>query len=264
MVDTIEGSFRYRYNGTEREEINGRYKLTILLKTDQWEKKYVIVTEKNFTFYEKTSSFNFSFPVNLSFYESIIEQINTEIGMKAQNPRLILTCDIFLSSHTSKGSIYERFSPSVNIEIEDYLLKFTGDLIQYDTGNLTEEKEIFQQQVKNNRYIWTSISIGFFVILVFFGFGTEHIDKKECPEEILVRKIKKKYAEWLIEVKNLPTAVQNSERIFLKSFEDLNRVGENLGKPLLFNESECNGIVKQSFYVIDNSTVYEYSLEYNK
>ena len=101
LVDTIEGSFQYQYTGSENEEISGRYQFLIFLETDHWEKKYVLIPEQYFSFYGKTSSFNFSFPINLSFYERIIDEITSEVGLRAQNPTLRITCDIVLSSETS-------------------------------------------------------------------------------------------------------------------------------------------------------------------
>jgi hypothetical protein len=263
-IDTIEGSFHYQYTGSETEIINGIYQHTITLKTDYWEKRYVIIPEQVFTFSDKTSGFNFSFPVNISFYEAIIEEINKEIGLRAQNPLLIITCDVMLSSQTSKGELSDRFSPFVQIKLGDYLLEFTEDLSQSESGFLRQEKEIYHQHIRDNKHILTVLSICCVVTLAIFIFSTKDIVIKKHPMEIMIQKWKKKYAEWLVEVENPPKLVQYTERIQLHSLEDLNRVAEEIGKPLLSYRTEMNGTVKQSFYVIDAPTVYEYSLIYDE
>ncbi|MDG6219059.1 MAG: DUF5305 family protein [Candidatus Thermoplasmatota archaeon] len=264
LVDTIEGSFQYQYTGSENEEISGRYQFLIFLQTDHWEKKYVLIPEQYFSFYGKTSSFNFSFPINLSFYERIIDEITSEVGLRAQNPTLRITCDIVLSSETSKGYIYERFSPSVQIALREYILEFTGNHFQSETGVLTEDQEIFLPQVKTNRNTWTIVTILCVVMLGFFGLGTKQVEPRQHPQEIIVQKLKKKYAEWIVDVENLPKKAQNIDRVQVKSIEALNRLADDLGKPLLFHKSEGYTTIKQSFYVIDDAIVYEYSLEYEK
>ena len=86
IVDDINGSFIYNYRGDEAAETTGEYYLTAQVKTDLWEKNYVIIPKSNFSSNEKTASFNFVFPVNLTFYETIIAEIDAEIGIKAGNP----------------------------------------------------------------------------------------------------------------------------------------------------------------------------------
>lgn len=260
IVDDISGSFIYNYWGDEAAETTGEYYLTAQVKTDLWEKNYVIISRSNFSSNEKTASFNFVFPVNLTFYETIIAEIDEEIGIKASSPTLTIKCNIVVSSQTSKGYIYDSFSPYINVSLGGNIIEFGGDLSQYTTGIRTGEEEVFLQSVIDNRNTWSASSILFIAIIVGFALITGNVAEKYDKTENLVNKIKKKYGEWMVEVNKPPKRTPGSENIGVKSIEDLIKISEEIGKPVIHHISSSGRNAKHTFYVFDESIIYEYSL----
>ena len=256
IVDDINGMFIYNYYGNESAKTTGEYYLTAQLKTDLWQKNYVIIPKSNFSSNEKTASFNFVFPVNLTFYENIISKIDGEIGMKAKNPTLNIKCNIVVSSQTSKGFIYDSFSHSINVSIDSSIIEFGGELSQYDTGSLTTSEEMFLQSVVDKRNTWASTSIVFIAILIGFVFVTENITEKYDKTQKLVNKIKKKYGEWIVDVDNIPQMDQ-TKIIIVKQFDDLVKISEETSNPILCNESKDF----HKFYVLTENFCYTYELK---
>ena len=256
IVDDINGSFIYSYRGDEAAETTGEYYLTAQLKTDLWEKNYVIISRSNFSSNKKTAGFNFVFPVNVTFYEAIIAEIDKEIGIKAKNPTLNIKCNIVVSSQTSKGYIYDSFSPSINVSLGTSIIEFGGDLSQYDASSITREEKVFLQGVIDNRNTWFALSILFTAILIGFLLVTDDVAEKYDKTEKLVNKIKKKYGEWIVEVEKLPERAIGSEIINVKSLEDLIKTSEELGKPVVYSTTDG----EHTFQVFDDDIHYTYVL----
>ena len=49
IVDSINASFTYIYHGDEPAETTGEYYLSAQVKTELWEKEYIIVSKSNFS-----------------------------------------------------------------------------------------------------------------------------------------------------------------------------------------------------------------------
>lgn len=257
IVDDINGSFTYNYRGDEAAETTGEYLLLAQVKTDLWEKNYVIISKSNFSSNKRSASFNFVFPVNLTFYETIVAEIDDEIGIKASNPSLNIKCNIVVSSQTSKGYIYDSFSPYINVSLGGNIIEFGGDLSQYNTGILTGEQEVFLQSVIDNRVVWSASSIVFIAIIIGFALITENVTEKYDKTEKLVNKIKKKYGEWIVETEKLPT-IEDAKIVPMNSLDDLVKISEELGKPIIYVTSDKDK--KHTFYVLDDQMHYQYVL----
>lgn len=260
MIDSMQGSYEYTFQANKSTTFDGKYQIESVLKTNLWKKTYTTVSQQHFSTSNKTLHFTFNFPVNLNNYENVIQEINEEIDIRAQDPKLIITFNIFITAETPKDTIHETFSQSVNLSIGDSILEFSKNLSQTEKNHLTEDKEVINQSVKDNKIIWslvTTISIISLVILIAFSRNNDSNDEKRN----FIKKLKKKYDQWIIEIDTLPRNVQYSEKIEVNSIEDINKLGEDLGKPLLYYKSKHQKETKHSFLIIDGSTVYEYNLE---
>ena len=256
IVDDINGLFTYNYRGNESTKTTGEYYLTAQLKTDLWEKNYVIIPRSNFSSNKNTASFNFVFPVNLTFYETIISEIDKEIGIKAKNPTLNIKCNVVVSSQTSKGFIYDSLSHHINISMGKSIIEFGGKLSQYDMGVLTKSEDVFLQSVVDKRNAWYASSILFIAILIGFVFVTENVVEKYDKTQKLVNKIKKKHDEWIVTVDELPQ-IDQSKIAIIKQFDDLVKVSEEISKPILYHESKDS----HKFYVLTEYFCYKYEFK---
>jgi len=71
-----------------------------------------------------------------------------------------------------------------------------------------------------------------------------------------VSKIMKKYGDWIAQIHQQPNVI-DIQRISTVSIEDLVKLSEELGKPILHFIS-ADKPSKHTFYVIDGSIVYEF------
>ena len=79
----------------------------------------------------------------------------------------------------------------------------------------------------------------------------------------MVKKIRKKYDEWIVETEKRPM-VKGAEVIPMKSLEDLVKISEELGKPVIYYKSPPDLEEKHTFYVLDETVHYEYVLTDNE
>jgi hypothetical protein len=105
--------------------------------------------------------------------------------------------------------------------------------------------------------VWSASSIAFIAIIIGFALITGNVTEKLDKTEKLVNKIKKKYGEWMVEVNKPPKRTLGSENIEVKSLEDLIKISEELGKPVIY----YNDGTKHNFYILDESVQYQYILE---
>ena len=172
IIDSINASFTYHYRGNESAETTGQYSLSTRVTTDLWKKSYAIIPKSNFNSNKVTASFDFDFPINITFYENVVTEIDDEIGIVSNNPILTIECNIVVSSQTSKGVVFDTFIHSINLSLAGNIIEFGGDFVQSDAGVITGEEQVFLQDVVDNRNIWSVSSLIFFLILVCFGLVT--------------------------------------------------------------------------------------------
>lgn len=260
IVDSIDASFTYNYRGDEAAETNGEYYLSAQVTTDLWEKDFIIVSKSSFNSSKNTAGFDIDFPINLTFYENVVTDIDAEIGINSNNPTLNIKCNVAVSSQTSKGAIYDSFSHSINVSLGGNIIEFGGAFQPSTIGFITGEEEIFLQDVVDNRNMWSVSSVFIVVILLGFVIVTETRFEKVSKIEKMLNKIKKKYGDWIVEIGNPPIA-DKTKTIPIKSMEDLVKMSEELGKPVMYYQSSMLPGESHVFYVIDESMRYEYILK---
>jgi hypothetical protein len=82
---------------------------------------------------------------------------------------------------------------------------------------------------------------------------------KFSKTEKMIKKIQKKYGEWIVEVESPPKRALGAEIVTMKSLEDLIKTGEELGKPVLYHKPSSTSKEKHTFYVIDELLQYKYA-----
>jgi predicted RNA-binding Zn-ribbon protein involved in translation (DUF1610 family) len=194
---------------------------------------------------------NIRFPINFTYFESIFNKITEETGVKTGDPTLAIRCEISVHGVTTDGIIQDFFYPTLNITLGKDIIEFPSELLYSKAGFLEETVSAFQPQVVEQRQRWILPSIFFPIVLTVFLIFTR--SEQTSKSEKALKKIEKKYGEWIVEVEKLP-AVQES--VPMKSIEDLVKISEEIGKPIMHYELDK----KHLFCVFDESIKYEYSL----
>jgi hypothetical protein len=116
--------------------------------------------------------------------------------------------------------------------------------------------EIDHPEVMTQRNNWTIASILFVIIFIVFARVTEFTEP-ESETAIQLKKIKKKYGEWIVETDKL-SPPKGAKIVSVNSLDDLVKLSEELGKPVIHSTPALDG--EHTFYVFDEAMIYQYIL----
>ena len=257
IIDTINASIDYSFNANQNAEISGSYSLTGQVQTSLWTKDFTIEPTKTFTSSSNKASFEINFPLNLTVYEDYITKVNEETGATAAEPKLLLLTKIKINAKTGNKTVKEEYNPTLEIPLNKNIVEFIGNLTTSKSGQLSKTIEIDQPEVESQQTIYTSSSAIFAVILILFVVLSKSEFNQEEKTLVELKKIKKKYGEWIVETTDLPIISQRLEKITVNSFDDLVKISEEIGRPIIYFTDETN---QHSFYIIDNNLQYRYQI----
>jgi hypothetical protein len=263
LVTNINASFTYLFQIDTPATITGAYSIQASIQTNLWTKTYPLVSPTSFSTQGQTGSFNVSFPLNYSLYEQSLQRINDEIGITAQDPRLLIRCMVTLLARTDSGIVSTSISPVLNMSLGQKTIEISPDLTTSKPGTLSETTNIVRPEVYTQRTSWSVITL--IVLVGFCGctLGTESTIQKQTSSEALVQKILKKHHDFIVETDNKPNIVF-SQVIMIKSFEDLLKMGEELAKPIMHYSVIQQGEKIHIFYVFDETIFYQYEVKPEK
>ena len=259
IVDSIELNFTYSFNVDKSSIIKGYYEIYAQLQTDLYNKTYIIFPNTHFNktgFYYK---FYENFPSDFRFYENVSQEIDEETGITSFNPILKITCFIRILASSNNNIIYDSFSQSIELTLNQKTIEITDELYLKNSGKKTDKQEVFNKEVIYERNIWTQNSF-LFIGLIFGVIIFTRSDKEKMGQfEKKINKINKKYGEWIVEVENEPIKPSGFYNIYTKSFEDLLKISEELGKLIIHHEL---GNI-HTYLVYDDKTQYQHTMKTN-
>ena len=255
ITDHINASLSYRFSCNKIADMAGIYEITAKIQTDLWSKEYTVTSNTAFSSNGSTANFNINFPIDYANFERIVNQINNETGVNAADTTLIISCNIDIVAKTNEGNIYDSFAPSLSIPLKTNIIEIDGNLTQSKSGVLEETQTIVQENSIEQSVYWGLTSVIFLVALALFYIFTksDRIILNKADKQ--VKKILKKYGEWIVETEKLPVLV-GSKMISTKSLDDLVKISEELGKPIIYTIT--NSEKKHVFYVLDDQMHYQY------
>jgi hypothetical protein len=257
IINNITASLTYTYQSDIPGIIHGNYSMYAEIKTNLWTKTYQLINKTSFTDNGKTTTFIEEFPINYSFYDGIVGQINTETGIIAPNPTLIIYTNVLLTQTTSQGVIQAQFTPELSMTLTQKTLEISKNLSTIKNGELTKQTTSYQPSVVLQRNLWAVITLVVAILFCVFFFMTKNRPEHENETENIIKKIYRKNGEWILKTTAPPpTVLQHILRF--TSIEDIIKISEDLNKPI-FHYTESNQ-QRHIFYIIDASTTYLYEL----
>jgi|WetSurMetagenome_2_1015567.scaffolds.fasta_scaffold112066_2 hypothetical protein len=257
IIDGINASITYTYQSNRSGGINGNYSIDAEIKTDLWTKKYPLTEPTPFSSNNQTATITQQFLVNSSFYDQIVGQINTETGVIAPNPLLIIHTNIILSQATDQGTIHAQLSPELSMTLTQKTLDISENLTSSKTGALSRQTTQYHEAVIMQKNIFTVVAVSVAIILCAVLMFTKSKPDEKNETERTIKRIYKKNGDWIVKTLTPPpTALQHLLR--LASIEDIIKIGEDLNKPL-FHYIRQNP-PRHLFYILDATTTYLYEI----
>jgi hypothetical protein len=257
LVDHINASYTYTFRTSQPSTIDGTYEVAAEVQTSMWTKAFPLVSKTNFNSSNSQVQFTINFPINTTRFEDYVTQINNETGVATTDSVLVITCRVLLSADTEYGDINEVFSPSIQVSLGGNIISIDGTLANTQTGTIETTVEVGHSEVITQRDNWTIASVLLIIILILFAGVTTTLAEPEHAAAKQFKKIMKKYGEWIVETDKL-SPPKDAEIVSINSLDDLVKLSEELGKPVIHSAPGLNG--EHTFYVFDDAMSYQYAL----
>jgi hypothetical protein len=255
ITNSLNGTFIYTLSTSKKSDTTVSYTITATIETNFWNKTYTIKPESIVNFSGTTSALIEEFPIDYIFYENITSQIEEETGVTISDPTLVIKTDILLTINSDGQRIVRTFTPTLRVALKKPTIDIRENLDNKDSGEIIKTEDIFNQDVVDERNKWGASSLIFLIILAIVTSATK--SSEELTETGRInKKIMKKYKEWIVYIDKEPKKAK-AEIIKVNSFEDLIKISEELGKPILHFSKKYDS---HDYYVLEESTIYQYSL----
>jgi len=271
ITESINTTFSYRFEIFQLglADITTEHSTSVYLSTAVWSKQIDTFGSDTLTFTDTTTGqFSFTYLVNVFETDDMVKTINSEIGASATSYNVTISPRIHTVATTSEGTIDEYFNPALTIHF--YHATVGGDyatvegLQHNNSGVLTKTtRKIYQEWTVLQRYASYAFAITSFSVLALAALAFRTNRPPAKAEEQLFKKIIKPYKEIIVEEAGEPPQEERMTTITLKTLEDLAKVADQLGRPIIHNEKTPTKKDEKSahvFYVLDGLTKYEYTV----
>jgi hypothetical protein len=265
LIDKMEVAFDYGF-AADKTVANLKTSVDVvatLEATQAWSKSFTLLQA------DKSGNFILDFPVDITGYTTLLNAIRTETGVSADSYNLTVTATIHTTGTTSFGPIDETFSPAMKGTIKNNVLTWDKDLIARAAGALKSTttvdnpKTYLGLSVAAAKAIFSILSFIFMCALCgLITIYVRHHGSAPSSFDREVQKIRKKYGARIAESVGLANT-QDGKTVSLNSIEDLMKIADELGKPVVHQSGDLSQGV-ESHYVIDGDTRYQYSVPRNR
>lgn len=265
FVDSIQTNFQYQFTGEADAEVIGDYAVIAAVEgyvTEEekiktiWKKEFVLSPKTEFKTSDKKITIKKDVSLKLEEYNTFVEQV-AEASKVDASTKLSLFMNINSKASTDKGEVVEKFTPQLVIPLGSSNFEIIKSGVGEKPGILEETKKIQlpPNEMMINLY---GAALGFAIILLssLIGFTT---NAQEDPFTKKIKKIFKKHGNRLVAL-NAEVAVTCEAFSEVKSMDDLVRVADELGKPILYQYWEEPKNITQ-FCVYDDTCTYAYHIK---
>jgi len=264
LLDRIDATFHYRLVANRPlNQVATEVEITAVLEGDGlWSKRFPLVST------EESGDFNVSFNLDLFHYLGLLQIIREETGASTESYGLSIIADVHTTAETDFGPLDEVFSQTLSTALGGGTLEWNEELAQTEPGF---KKEI--SLIPNpNKYLGLSLTgvrnlstaaVGVFFLSLLFSvvLYVRFKPVKLSPNEEKALRVRKKYGNLMAEA-TAHTPMEGEITISLGSMEDLTKIADELGKPII-HLVPTTAEELHAYYVLDGVTRYQYLLSIN-
>jgi hypothetical protein len=260
LVDRMDSSYYYSFQ-TSRPvtELAEEVTITATLESpDIWSKTFILVPSTR-----QTGNFRTDFPVDIVYLNELLSAIRAETGSAGEAYSLIIKAFVHVTAQTEFGPIDEVFTQTLSTELGGGTLTWNEELSLKQEGAITATHII----PNPNRYLGlsvggvklTSLILGLIFLMLFIASLVLFNQFKPAEPPIFEKEALaagKKYADRIAKASS-QTPMAGEKIISLDSIDDLVKVADELGKPIIHQPSTA-AEKRHTYYVIDGATQYQY------
>jgi hypothetical protein len=264
LVDKIDVTFYYQFLSDKPvSKVTADVVLTAFLRAtgpedaELWSKKFPLLCTR------ESGDFNVSFPLDLVGHLKLLETIRKETDVSAESNSVTITAEVNTVAETPVGVINETFTQALEGTTTGNLLEWNEELRKSKPGSITKT-----EMVPNpNKYLGLPVDklrlltpILGSIFLIFFITSLVLYKRFKLPEPPLAEKeasqAGKKYGGLMAEATG-QTPLEGERIVSLGSMEDLIKVADELGKPVI-HQPPSTSEKRHAYYVFDVATRYQY------
>ena len=260
-VDNINTTFLYEFIGEKASDISGEYDIVAVMEgyiereeiiKTIWEKQYSLLPKSSFSIKDRSFSMRKDIAIKLEEFNNFAAQV-IEDTESVVDIRLIVSMNVNIISKTDKGDIIEKLSPSLVIPINKNYFEIGKINTEEKKGAITVTKKITdpKNDTTSNFLFYTSMVL--LAILLLIIFFTKNAPVSNSYVKSVLKLLKDNENRIVALEKEIVASEASCYNI--KSFEDLTKISDEIGKPILYNYSSVPGNIRY-FYVFDELRTY--------
>ncbi|NLB51601.1 MAG: DUF5305 domain-containing protein [Syntrophomonadaceae bacterium] len=272
LTNYINTSYTYRFKGDSQAEVNGEYKVTAALtgyltrekagSKDEtelvklFEKEELLIPATPFQTKDQVLTINNQAPVNFRSYVDFINAVNQELRITSNLVQLSITYHVSSLIKTADGEVKEELAPVMIIPVEGNTFMVQGQLMDQKEGTVTKAQLVPVPEARTLFRNYTIAAAVFLFLLLLMSIKTT--ERVRDPLENELKKIMKKYGDFIAAGRGAIPAVDHEKTIVMQSFDDLIKVADEIGQPVLYDNNRGRN---HTFCVISDLLVYRYNLK---
>ncbi|HCF70734.1 MAG TPA: hypothetical protein DER33_03955 [Syntrophomonas sp.] len=271
LTDYIETQLVYQLKGDRPASVQGDMQVIARLSGyilqnkagDTGEKEKIIIWEKTTPLLPLTpysgdarTEIKQIIPIQLNQFRDFANEVNTTFYNPTDAVELTVFYNITATVTNDQGISTSQVCPQLVIPIQGNAYAIGGSLTDKKDNIINVKKMVEVPGAKTARQVSVGVTILLTLLLLLILFATT--PELEDPAARELRTIIKKHGDRIVAgVFNLPVILEQ-DTLILQSFYDLVKVADEVAQPILY-ENVQEGV--HSFFVINESRVYTYSLE---
>lgn len=265
LVDTIDSIFSYEFSGESAAEIKGNYEIVAVIEgssgegdklTTLWQKQIPLIPKTDFQANDKKLAITKKIPLDINAYNAIVKKIADETKVNAQT-KVTAIMNVNFNAQTDQGVIDKKSISSLAIPLTGNYFKITKTPGENKPEALEKVEQISKPFDKRLTMLYGAAIVIALAILLYTLFGTKGLVVDQKLKEI--KKIFKKHGTRLVALNSEIAAASELQNEVL-SMEDLVRISDELGKPIIYKHSDDDR-EKSKFWVIDEDRFYVFRVE---
>jgi len=260
LVDRMETSYYYDFQASRPvTEVTQEVTITATIDNpDFWSKTFVLVPSTR-----QADSLQVDFPLDIVYLNELLNTIRTETGTGGEAYSLIIEAFVHVTAQTDYGPIDETFTQTLSTELGGGTLIWNEELQKTQEGAITTTRII----PNPNRYLGlsadglktTSLILGLIFLAIFITSLVFYNQTKPAELPLFEKEalsVGKKYADRIAQASS-QTPAAGEKIISLDSIEDLVKVADELGKPIM-HQPPTTSEKQHTYYIIDGASQYQY------
>ena len=272
LTDYIETQLVCQLNGDSPASVHGNIEVVAVLTgyilqeksgSQAGEKEKVKIWEKVTPLLEPTPYVNDKaktetikvIPVNLAQFKNFADQVNTELKSPAELVELAVIYNVTADVSNDQGTSTSKVSPQLVIPIKGNTFVVGGALTDKKEQAINSKQTVDVPGANGSRKLAAVVTIFLVLLLLLVIYGSTI--EEEDPFEKALRQIMKKHGDRIVAARGLIPHVFDGNLVSLESLEELVKVADELGQPILYENIQTD---MHSFYVVHEPLIYNYRL----